>query len=378
MRPFSGKFHRAGFYEKTEKFTKEIYLQPSLHFAGESAVVVHHIDRTARIRPVKNDAEKMNSEVTDALLFRFFAGQTTNEETDRISAWLSADPRANQQRLNRAHDLYVLSIMSEPDTGSESRPGLKMRLLRGGVLRRIAGIAAAVLVALGGSYLFHVQRTERLCERLTTIEAPAGQHIRIALNDGTTVELNARSRLTYPALFTRRERRVQLEGEARFDVHHDARQPFVVETFACDVEVRGTKFNVLADETSHRFSTALFEGCVAVRSRTTGEQLLMDPNTVVDLRDGHLHLGPLTDADDYLWTEGIVSFGGDTFREIVAKFEKYYGVRIVIERATPPEIRYQRLKVRISEGVDHALRVLQRASDFTYEYDDGSNRILIR
>lgn len=320
----------------------------------------------------------MKSEITDALLFRFFAGQTSNEETDRISAWLSADPEANQLRLNRAHDLYVLSIMSEPDAGSEPRPGLKMRLLRTGVLRRIAAIAAAVLVALGGSYLFHLQRTARLCERLTMIEAPAGQHLRIVLNDGTTVELNARSRLTYPALFSRRERRVRLEGEARFDVHHDARQPFVVETFACDVEVRGTKFNVLADEPTNRFSTALFEGRVAVRSHTTDEQLLMDPHTVVDLRDGHLHLSPLTDADDYLWTEGIVSFGGDTFSEIVAKLEKYYGVRIILERATPPEIRYQRLKVRISEGVDHALRVLQRASDFTYEYDENSNRILIR
>lgn len=322
--------------------------------------------------------KKIEPEVTDALLFRFFAGQTTNEETDRISAWLSAEPEEHQERLNRAHDLFVLSVMSEPASGADGSRRWRMRMLHGGVWRRMAAVAAAVVVALVGSYFHYDRRIGRLTGQATTIEAPAGQHVRIALSDGTTVELNALSRLTYPAVFAPRERRVRLEGEAQFDVRHDAGHPFVVETFACDVEVRGTKFNVLADEASRTFSTALFEGRVAVRNRMNGEELAMEPRTVAELRDGHLYLGPLTDSDDYLWTEGIVSFGGDSFGEVAAKLEKYYGVRIEIERATLPEIRYQRLKVRLSEGVDHALRVLQRASDFTYAYDEASNRIVIR
>lgn len=318
------------------------------------------------------------TEITDALLFRFFAGQTSNEETDRISAWLGENPGEHQEHLNRVHDLFVLSVMSEPDPESVSRPGLMSRLLRGGLLRRAAAIAAALFVAFGGSYLFYAQRVARLSERLTSIEAPAGQHIRIALNDGTTVELNARSRISYPAAFTGKERRVRLEGEARFDVEHDVGRPFVVETFACDVEVLGTEFNVRADEASRSFSTALFQGRVSVHNRMNGEHLLMEPNTVVDLRNGHLCLDELTSHDDYLWTEGIVSFGGNTFAEIASKLETYFGVRIDVERPEPPVIRYKQLKVRISEGVDHALRVLQHASDFTYEYDNDANRIVIR
>lgn len=48
---------------------------------------------------------------------------------------------------------------------------------------------------------------------------------------------------------------MKLSGEAMFNVEHDAAHPFIVETFACDVEVLGTKFNVTADELTHDFTT---------------------------------------------------------------------------------------------------------------------------
>lgn len=320
----------------------------------------------------------MKHEIPDTLLFRFFAGQASNEETDRIAAWLNENPEERQKHLNETHDLFLLSIMNEPELTPEADKNPLYRIRHARIFRQACGIAAALLLAFGISYLLFSQRLERMVRQTTSIEAPAGQHIRLALADGTLVRLNSKSRITYPALFNGRERRVRLEGEAMFDVKHDAEHPFIVETFACDVEVRGTQFNVLADEQTHEFSTALFQGCVAVRNKLIDEQILMEPNTVVDLRNGHLYLDELANRDDYLWTEGIVSFGGNSFEQIVAKLEKYYGVEVVVERRETPVIRYKHLKVRTAEGVDHALRVLQRASDFTFEYDNASNRIFIR
>ena len=200
----------------------------------------------------------------------------------------------------------------------------------------------------------------------------------ITANNGTTVELNSISRITYPALFTGGERRVRLEGEAMFDVQHDGKLPFIVETYACDIEVHGTRFNVIAEESAQEFSTALFEGSVAVMNKVNDEQILMEPNTIVQLKNGHLHLSDLKSRDNYLWTDGIISFGGDDFGQIIDKLRRYYDVNIEIQRETLPEIRYKRLKVRTSEGVDHILRILQRSSDFTYEYNDLENKIIIR
>ena len=101
------------------------------------------------------------------------------------------------------------------------------------------------------------------------------------------------------------------------------------------------------------------------------------PNTVVRLENGYLYVDELENCDEYLWTEGILSFRNDSFDEVVEKLRKYYDVEIEIRCATLPKVAYGRLKIRISEGIEHALRVLQLASDFTYEYDHDRNRICL-
>ena len=55
--------------------------------------------------------------------------------------------------------------------------------------------------------------------------------------------------------------------------------------FACDVEVLGTHFDVIANQAENRFSTALFSGRVAVTNKN-GESVILQPNDIVNLRDG--------------------------------------------------------------------------------------------
>lgn len=227
-----------------------------------------------------------NTKISDTLLFKFFLGETTNDETDRIAAWLDADPEEHQKYMSEVHEKFIVSIMIEPDSVPEADTNLWYRITHSRPIRQTIGIAASLLVIIGGSYLFFSSRMDRLAETPTSIEAPVGQHVSIALGDGTTVKLNSKSRITYPALFTGKERRVYLEGEAMFEVAHDASQPFIVETYACDVEVCGTRFNVNADKDAQEFSTALFEGSVAVTNKMNNEKIRMEPNTIVHLKTG--------------------------------------------------------------------------------------------
>ena len=318
---------------------------------------------------------KMKEEITNAQLFRFCAGETTVKENDRIAAWLDENPEEHQQRLNDVHSMYLVSILCDE---SEAKQPTRRFTWAASFRRYAAGIAAALLVGFAGNYAFFAHRLNGWAEQQTVIEAPAGQHVRISLNDGSEVDLNSGSRLIYPAIFSSKERRVKLVGEARFDVSHNEKQPFVVETFAYDVQVLGTDFNVIADEAKGQFSTALFEGRVSIHNHRNSERIVMEPNTVVRLENGYLYVDKLESRDEYLWTEGILSFRNDSFDEIVEKLRKYYNVEIEIRCAALPKVTYGRLKIRISEGIEHALRILQLASDFTYEYDHDRNRIIIQ
>ena len=147
----------------------------------------------------------MKEEITNAQLFRFCAGETTVKENDRIAAWLDENPEEHQQRLNDVHSMYLVSILCDE---SEAKLPTRRSAWATSFRRYAAGIAAALLVGFAGSYAFFAFRLNGWAQQQTVIEAPAGQHVRISLNDGSEVDLNSGSRLIYPSIFSGKERRV--------------------------------------------------------------------------------------------------------------------------------------------------------------------------
>ncbi len=315
--------------------------------------------------------------ITDAMLFRYFTGQMSNEETDALTAWYSEDPEEHQKIMDEAHALYIISTMSESVPKDSGTRGRLIRVNWSKAVRYASGVAAILLLGFFGNYYFFSQKLSSWATQATVIEAPLGQHLRLTLNDGTAVDLNSGSRLTYPSIFAGKERHVKLEGEAMFDVEHNAEQPFIVETFVCDVTVLGTRFNVVADEAAHEFSTALFEGRVSVVNTSTGQRVDLLPDSKVDLKNGRLQQAEI-DPDNYRWMEGVIALSGLSFEQVMRKLEKAYNVKFSIKRASYPIVKYKNIKVRVSDGIEHALNILQKASDFTYEYDETETVIIIR
>src|SRR5690606_28277167 len=116
-----------------------------------------------------------------------------------------------------------------------------------------------------------------------TISTPNGGQFKIILPDGSNVWLNAESSLTYPTAFTSLEqRKVELTGEAYFEVAHDSKKPFIVHTTASskgmsqNIEVLGTHFNVNSYENEEVVKTTLLEGSVSIK--TPQSQLVLKPN----------------------------------------------------------------------------------------------------
>lgn len=317
--------------------------------------------------------------MTEEFLYRYVSCQTTPEEEQQILEWLRCDPENERllARIHRRHDLAALSAPLINELYDRDRRRGVGRLVRRWA---VAGLSAAavVLLLLGGYFYRQNRHLERLASRRIALNVPAGQQLRITLSDGTSVWLNAGTRLEYPALFADGERRVHIDGEARFDVRHDADRPFVVETYACDVRVLGTEFDVAADSLRGSFSTALFEGSVEVRNRQTSETVRLRPDQTVRLEGSRLAVGSIENSDDYLWTEGYINFKGHTFREIIDRYRQVYGVEIRLDGVEVPDTRFQWGKIHIQDGVDNAMKVLQHTYPIRYEFDPERRTVIVR
>lgn len=315
-------------------------------------------------------------------MYRFFQNENTEEEAECLGRWLK-ESEDNEREFRKAYDVFLVSQMflSSAEVG-KVRSQAEIQVQKRRRLSRTVWLTVSVAASLAFGFFisdrFFAKPVRDLVKESTlALSNSPGQITTVTLSDGTTVHLNADSRIEYPAVFYGNERRVRLDGEAIFDVRHDEDKPFVVETFRYDIRVLGTRFDVVAEEEESRFSTALLEGKVSLLDKSDGRQYTMTENTVAVYADGGLSLSELDSRDDFLWTEGIISVTGLPFDQLMSKFEKYYNVNIVIRRSELPKIGYGRLRIRISDGISTALDILKRTSGFTYTYDTAENTIYI-
>lgn len=317
-------------------------------------------------------------EITDDMLYGYFAGDVSEEKA--ISSWLAADDR-NRKRYRVARQLYEQHLLNSPADVLEWRDRQSSK--RASLMRHLwiaaANVAAVAVIAIVAIYVVPERISGRLAAAMTTVEARPGQQLDITLSDGTEVKLNSGAQISYPNMFSRKMREVQLSGEAYFDVAHDENHPFVVKTFASDVEVLGTEFSLEADKEAGRFSISLVEGSVRLRNAADpGEEMMMAPGDKVCMTDGHLERAGEYARSDVSWIEGLVDISGDSFAEVIGRLETAFGVDIVIDRQEMPEYMCVDGEVRLSDGIDYSLNVLGNLADFTWSKDFRTGTIYIR
>lgn len=301
------------------------------------------------------------------LLYKFFEGSTSFEEEKKIKNWLERS-EANFDILMQRRKEYDIQILSgSKKLSNKRRKNIEIPLTF------ISGVAAVIIaLIIGGIYLFNVgDRTEQF----NTILVPAGQRINLILSDNTNLWLNSNTTFRYPTEFSNENRTVYLDGEAYFEVSKDKKKPFIVKTMKGDIHVTGTTFNVEAYSQFDSFETSLFEGGIDIFNDDT-KLVSLRPNEISSLKNGELSISNITDTDHYLWKDGLIAFNNQNLEEILLTLEKYFDVDIQITSTNLPQHSYTG-KFRQSDGVDYALRVLQKSIRFNYNRDENSRVIFI-
>lgn len=178
-----------------------------------------------------------------------------------------------------------------------------------------------------------------------------GMEYVMTLADGTRVHLNAESRLRYPVNFVGKNRVVECEGEAYFDVVKDSAHPFIVKSGNMEVMVLGTKFNLRAYRDEATYETTLIEGSVRVTGK--GEQCEIDPGeqAVFDHVRGNMISRKVDVALYTSWMNADIQFRDMRLENLMRNLARWYGVKyqFVDEEAKDVELggcinRYEDMK----------------------------------
>lgn len=308
------------------------------------------------------------------LLYKFFAGTATFEEKERIMLWMESAPD-NKHFFLKERKLYNAVLLNSDHAEIEQAVKKQQHWMHSGIMRFVR-IAAMIVLAFGLGYFAQDWDTDGPVP-MQTIAVPAGQCVNITLPDGSNIWLNAQTTIQYPISFNKCERVIKLDGEAYFEVAKDAKRPFIVNTKECRVEVLGTKFNVDAYSYRDKFETVLMEGAVKVSMlNNPSETVSLKPDDKVYRSNGRLLTEKMNNFERYRWKEGLICFQNEPFNVVMEDFEKFYGLKIVVNNQKVTKYLYTG-KFKQTDGIDYALSLLQKNIHFTYQRDRENHVVYI-
>lgn len=171
------------------------------------------------------------------------------------------------------------------------------------------------------------KRQNPKAEEYNTLVTPRGSEYSLKLADGTQVWLNAASRLRFFTANDGAERRVWLEGEAYFEVAHDAKRPFIVESGGQSIRVLGTRFNVNGYDGDRAIYTTLVEGSVAITPLAGGEQVTLQSGqqaTYSRRNDDQIAVAAVDTSQATAWMTGTFIFNRASITEIMESLARWY------------------------------------------------------
>lgn len=188
-----------------------------------------------------------------------------------------------------------------------------------------------------GQVVFETNRQAQAASQakplINTLSTPRGGQYQIILPDGTKVWLNAASVLRFPNVFTGKQRVVELEGEAYFEVAKNTTMPFNVLVNNMKVEVLGTHFNIMAYADENSTNTTLLEGLVRVVKGNESRMIVPGEQALVS---GSIKVERVNVQDAVAWKNGLTSFNNADIKSIMRQVERWYNVDVTFKGTFPP------------------------------------------
>lgn len=210
--------------------------------------------------------------------------------------------------------------------------------------------------------------------QLNTIRTPRGGQYQIVLADGTKVWLNASSSLIFPSHFSGDKRGVKLEGEAYFEVAHDAAKPFLVQTAESEVEVLGTSFNVMAYPEEQKNEITLLTGSVNVKKGKEARRLIPGQQAEIQRKETGIRVGVVDIEPIIAWKNGVFLFDQSELPQVMRQIGRWYDAEVAYEKEIP-DVKLTGMVSR-DDSLAVLLDILERAGGVSF--DVQKNKIMVK
>ncbi len=238
------------------------------------------------------------------------------------------------------------------------------------IVYRIAAIFLLLLLPFAG-YWRGVNKVKQNFANII-VEAPLGTHTKLYLPDGTMVMLNAGSRMEYSQGFGVDDRKLTLEGEGYFEVIHNKKVPFVINTNELDLQVLGTKFNFKNYPDDEEVIVNLINGKVSLTNKLkTKSELYLDTGekAVLNKKSGTMEKVMAKVENSNLWIDGELYFDDELLEDIVEKLERSFDVEIEVTDSLKKKRFYGSFKIK-GNTIEKILQTISSTNHVNYRYED--------
>jgi transmembrane sensor len=257
--------------------------------------------------------------------------------------------------------------------------------------------AAAVIVILAGSATWYFKGNRNPFQAQYAVKVSNvryGSQEKLVLSDGTTVWLNAGSRLHYPDVFPGDKREVTLEGEGFFEVAKHVDMPFFVHAGKVTVKVLGTSFDVKAYREDAAITTTLISGKVQVSmDEEPDKKIILSANEKVTIMNSapetkgvqaratnvlRYQVQRVPSVSDSLperaWIENRLVINDETFEDVAIVLERRYNVDIEIADARLKQEHVSGIFEK--ETIQQVLGILEMTTKFKYSIEGKKVRLM--
>lgn len=315
-------------------------------------------------------------QVNETIIYRVLNNQGTAKEAKDVAQWLATPEGQEWLAIAIVTDAEMIEKNILPTTENiptEEMLKIILNKIRRRQFRRTVVAYAAVLIPCFLMVALWLNLNERIGGALLTdsslesIMVDKGKKKEVVFQDGSSVVLNSCSSIKYPHRFGLAERRIELEGEAYFDIESNKLRPFVVEmNDGTEIRVLGTQFNVSAYNESNEINITLIDGSIEFKDPRQTILMSADEHLKYDRTTKAITVSKFRDSERITsWIDDILYFRDTPLSEVLATLERRYDVKFQITDASLPEFTYS-MKSHPGSTLESVLNDLESISSVRF------------